>query len=84
MRKNKGRLTYYLEMIDEKYHFEKKISSYSKEYTEGKTKTTKRTLSELVFNENEVGAIDFTKNGLRPVDKNILLTMMKEYKESET
>ncbi|STK04422.1 Uncharacterised protein [Escherichia coli] len=49
MRKNKGRLTYYLEMIDEKYHFEKKISSYSKEYTEGKTKTTKRTLSELVF-----------------------------------
>lgn len=62
----------------------KKISSYSKEYTEGKTKTTKRTLSELVFNENEVGAIDFTKNGLRPVDKNILLTMMKEYKESET
>lgn len=53
-------------------------------YTEGKTKTTKRTLSELVFNENEVGAIDFTKNGLKPVDKSILLTMMKEYKENET
>ncbi|HAX2331889.1 TPA: hypothetical protein L7414_004460 [Escherichia coli] len=83
MRKNKGRLTYYLEIIDKKYHFVKKISSYSKEYTEGKTKTTKRTLSELVFNESEVGAIDFTKNGLRPVDKNILLTMMKECKESD-
>ncbi|EEZ6088689.1 hypothetical protein DC448_003978 [Escherichia coli] len=84
MRKNKGRLTYYLEIIDKKYHFVKKISSYSKAYTEGKTKTTKRTLSELVFNESEVGAIDFTKNGLRPVDKNILLTMMKECKESDT
>ncbi|EEQ7665446.1 hypothetical protein K1504_003698 [Escherichia coli] len=84
MRKNKGRLTYYLEIIDKKYYFVKKISSYSKEYTEGKTKTTKRTLSELVFNESEVGAIDFTKNGLRPVDKNILLTMMKECKESDT
>lgn len=84
MRKNKGRLTYYLEIIDKKYHFVKKISSYSKEYTEGKTKTTKRTLSELVFNESELGAIDFTKNGLRPADKNILLTMMKECKESDT
>lgn len=84
MRKNKGRLTYYLEIIDKKYYFVKKISSYSKEYTEGKTKTTKRTLSELVFNESDVGAIDFTKNGLRPVDKNILLTMMKECKESDT
>ncbi|EMQ5868992.1 hypothetical protein WHA56_004214 [Escherichia coli] len=84
MRKNKGRLTYYLEITDKKYYFVKKISSYSKEYTEGKTKTTKRTLSELVFNESEVGAIDFTKNGLRPVDKNILLTMMKECKESDT
>ncbi|HFP5741232.1 TPA: hypothetical protein ACHIYQ_004902, partial [Escherichia coli] len=61
----------------------KKISSYSKEFTEGKTKTTKITLSELVFNDNEVEAIDFTKNGLRPVDKNVLLTMMKEYKESD-
>ncbi|HDP9282464.1 hypothetical protein ACJHX9_22285 [Escherichia sp. WS1211] len=49
----------------------------------GKTKRTKRTLSELVFNESEVEAIDFTKNGLRPVDKNILLTMVKEYKESD-
>ena len=62
MRKNKGRLTYYLEVIDKKYHFVKKISSYSKEFTDG---------------------IDFTKNGLRPVDKNILLTMVKEYKESD-
>lgn len=83
MRKNKGRLTYYLEMIDEKYHFEKNQQLF-KGVHRRKTKTTKRTLSELVFNENEVGAIDFTKNGLRPVDKNILLTMMKEYKESET
>lgn len=83
MRKNKGRLTYYLEVIDKKYHFVKKISSYSKEFTDGKTKRTKRTLSELVFNESEVEAIDFTKNGLRPVDKNILLTMLKEYKESD-
>lgn len=83
MRKNKGRLTYYLEVIDKKYHFVKKISSYSKGFTEGKTKTTKITLSELVFNDNEVEAIDFTKNGLRPVDKNVLLTMMKEYKESD-
>ncbi|WP_159335553.1 hypothetical protein [Escherichia coli] len=83
MRKNKGRLTYYLEVIDKKYHFVKKISSYSKEFADGKTKRTKRTLSELVFNESEVEAIDFTKNGLRPVDKNILLTMVKEYKESD-
>ncbi|EIR0993631.1 hypothetical protein LWJ16_004262 [Escherichia coli] len=82
MRKNKGRLIYYLEIIDGKYHFVKKIKSYSKEYTAGKTTTTKRTLSDLIFSENEIGEIDFTIDGLRPCDQTILLTMIKEYKES--
>ncbi|EBQ0837869.1 TPA: hypothetical protein RPE44_004413 [Salmonella enterica] len=82
MRKNKGRLTYYLEMNSEKYHFVKKIKCYSKEYTEGKVKSTKETLSDFVFKENELESIDFTVNGLRPDDKVILLAMMKEFKEN--
>lgn len=38
MRKNKGRLTYYLEMIDEKYHFEKKSAAIQRSTQKEKPK----------------------------------------------
>ena len=83
MRKNKGDITYYLEENAGVYHFVKKIKCRSKLMTEGKSKITKKILSEFYFAENEFNLIDFTANGLRVVDKEIIITMIKEIKESE-
>lgn len=83
MRKNKGDITYYLEENAGVYHFVKKIKTRSKLMTEGKSKITKKMLSEFSFVENEFNLIDFTTNGLRVVDKEIIITMIKEIKESD-
>lgn len=82
MRKNKGDITYYLEENESVYHFVKKIKCRSKLITEGKSKTTKKTLSDLTFIENELNLIDFTTDGLKPADQEIIITMIKELQES--
>lgn len=82
MRKNKGDITYYLEEKESVYHFVKKIKCRSKLITEGKSKTSKKTLSDFTFVENELTLIDFTSDGLKPVDKEIIITMIKELQES--
>ncbi|AJJ37965.1 putative yaiB protein (plasmid) [Yersinia pestis] len=81
MRKNRGDITYYLEENESVYHFFKKIKCRSKLITEGKSKTTKKTLSDFTFIENELNLIDFTSVGLKPVDKEIIITMIKELQE---
>lgn len=78
MRKNKGDITYYLENDSGSYHFIKKIKCRSKNVMKGKNKITKKILSEFSFNENDVNLIDFTSNGLRPLDKEIIILMIKE------
>lgn len=83
MRKNKGDITYYLEEKESIYHFVKKIKCRSKLITEGKSKTSKKTLSEFSFIENELDLIDFTSNSLKPVDKEIIITMIKELHEGK-
>lgn len=83
MRKNKGDITYYLEENESVYHFVKKIKCRSKLITEGKSKTTKKTLSDFTFIENDLNLIDFTSDGLKPVDKEIIITMIKELQEGE-
>lgn len=83
MRKNKGDVTYYLEENSGIYHFIKKIKCYSKDTTEGKGKTTKKTLSEFSFNNDNFKSIDFSLNGLRAVDKEIIIAMIKEINEGE-
>ncbi|WP_323839663.1 hypothetical protein [Photorhabdus africana] len=83
MRKNKGDVTYYLEENSGIYHFIKKIKCYSKDITEGKGKTTKKTLSEFSFNNDNFKSIDFSLNGLRAVDKEIIIAMIKEINEGE-
>ncbi|EJA1307283.1 hypothetical protein MRX71_004605 [Salmonella enterica] len=82
MRKNKGDITYYLEEKESVYHFVKKIKCRSKLIIEGKSKTSKKTLSDFTFVENELNLIDFTSDGLKPVDKEIIITMIKELQES--
>ncbi|HGY3698116.1 TPA: hypothetical protein ACNVDZ_004837 [Citrobacter freundii] len=82
MRKNKGDITYYLEEKESVYHFVKKIKCRSKLITEGKSKTSKKTLSDFTFVENQLNLIDFTSDGLKPVDKEIIITMIKELQES--
>ncbi|MDL1703534.1 hypothetical protein PSV30_13975 [Yersinia pestis] len=82
MRKNKGDITYYLEEKESVYHFVKKIKCRSKLITEGKSKTSKKTLSDFTFVENELDLIDFTSDGLKPVDKEIIIMMIKELQES--
>ncbi|EAR1644322.1 hypothetical protein AB6K87_004490 [Salmonella enterica] len=82
MRKNKGDITYYLEEKESVYHFVKKIKCRSKLITEGKSKTSKKTLSDFTFVENELNLIDFTSDGLKSVDKEIIITMIKELQES--
>lgn len=83
MRKNKGDITYYLEKNESVYHFVKKIKCRSKLITEGKSKTSKKTLRDLTFIENELNSIDFTSDGLKPVDKEIIITMIKELQEGK-
>ena len=83
MRKNKGDITYYLEENECVYHFVKKIKCRSKLITEGKSKTTKKILSDFTFIEDELNLIDFTSDGLKPVDKEIIITMIKELQEGE-
>lgn len=84
MRKNKGDITYYLEENESAYHFVKKNKCRSKLITEGKSKTSKKMLSEFTFIENELNLIDFTSDGLKPVDKEIIITMIKELQEGKS
>ncbi|MFC2859722.1 hypothetical protein [Citrobacter farmeri] len=81
MRKNKGDITYYLENNSGEYLFIKKIKCRIKKLAEGKSKTTKKTVSEFSFRRGEVDLIDFTSNGLRPSDKEILIMMINELDE---
>lgn len=83
MRKNKGDITYYLEENSGLYHFVKKIKCRSKDITKEKNKTTKRTLNEFSFNEKELNLVDFTSNGLKPHDKDVIILMIKEFKENK-
>lgn len=80
MRKNKGDITYYLENNSGEYFFIKKIKCRIKNLVEGKSKTTKKTVSEFSFRRG-VDLIDFTSNGLRPSDKEILIMMINELDE---
>lgn len=84
MRKNKGDITYYLEENSGIYHFIKKIKCRSKNTTEGGSKTTKKTIGDFYFNKSNFSSVDFTLNGLRPVDKDIIITMMKEMDENKS
>jgi len=83
MRKNKGDITYYLEENESVYHFVKKIKCRSKLITEGKSKTSKKTLSEFAFIESELDLIDFTSDGLKSVDREIIISMIKELQEDK-
>lgn len=83
MRKNKGDVTYYLEENSGLYHFIKKIKCYSNSIINGNGKTTKKTVSEFYFNDNNFKEIDFSLNGLRSVDKEIIIAMIKEINEGK-
>lgn len=83
MRKNKGDITYYLEENESVYHFVKKIKCRSKLITEGKSKTSKKTLNEFAFIESELDLIDFTSDGLKSVDRDIIISMIKELQEDK-
>ncbi|CAK8741715.1 hypothetical protein SODG_005033 [Sodalis praecaptivus] len=78
MKKSKGDAQYYLEKDADMYHLVKRIKTFSKAITQGKTKTTMKTVSDFHFTKHNFEDIDFNVNGLREKDKSIIIKMVEE------
>ena len=56
----------------------KRVKTFSKSATLGKTKATVKTVADLVFHEKAFDTIDFASDGLRENDKEIVSMMIQE------
>ena len=56
----------------------KRVKTFSKSATLGKTKATVKTVADLVFHEEAFDTIDFTRGGLRENDKEVVSMMIQE------
>ncbi|EAB3660515.1 hypothetical protein EGA70_14640 [Salmonella enterica] len=83
MKRRKGDVQYYLEKDGNIYHLVKRVKTFSKKLTQGATKATVKTVSDLHFTKNNFGALDFNANGLREKDKEIIIQMIEEIEGEE-
>ncbi|EEU0430876.1 hypothetical protein E9971_005054 [Escherichia coli] len=78
MKVRKGDRQYYLNKEGNMFHLVKRVKTFSKSATLGKTKATVKTVADLVFNEKTFDTIDFSRDGLRENDKEIVSMMIQE------
>ncbi|EMK4331405.1 hypothetical protein V8319_004802 [Escherichia coli] len=78
MKIRKGDRQYYLNKEGDTFHLVKRVKTFSKSETLGKTKATVKTVADLVFNEKAFDTIDFSRDGLRENDKEIVSMMIQE------
>ncbi|EDW8942660.1 hypothetical protein A4O59_004287 [Salmonella enterica subsp. enterica] len=83
MKIRKGDRQYYLEKEGDNFHLVKRVKTFSRSETLGKTKATMKTVADFIFCEEKFGSIDFTLNGLRENDKEIIAMMIYEIKEGK-
>lgn len=83
MKMRKGDRQYYLNKEGDTFRLVKRVKTFSKSATLGKTKATVKTVADIIFREEEFGSIDFTQDGLREGDKEIISMMLKNIKRDE-
>ncbi|EBQ8866799.1 hypothetical protein H9Z76_004311 [Salmonella enterica] len=83
MKIRKGDRQYYLNKEGDMFHLVKRVKTFSKSATLGKTKATVKTVADLVFHEKEFDTIDFASDGLRENDKEIIFMMIQEMSEGK-
>ncbi|HBE6569526.1 TPA: hypothetical protein KML40_004296 [Escherichia coli] len=83
MKIRKGDRQYYLNKEGDTFHLVKRVKTFSKSATLGKTKATVKTVADLVFHEEVFDTIDFASDGLRENDKEIVSMMIQEMSEGK-
>lgn len=83
MKIRKGDRQYYLNKEGDTFHLVKRVKTFSKSATLGKTKATVKTVADLVFHEEAFDSIDFACDGLRENDKEIVSMMIQEMSEGK-
>ncbi|EOL0721013.1 hypothetical protein ACT0VC_004381 [Escherichia coli] len=83
MKIRKGDRQYYLNKEGDTFHLVKRVKTFSKSATLGKTKATVKTVADLVFHEKTFDTIDFASDGLRENDKEIIFMMIQEMSEGK-
>ncbi|EFX0510357.1 hypothetical protein E0P41_08015 [Shigella sonnei] len=83
MKIRKGDRQYYLNKEGDTFHLVKRVKTFSKSATLGKTKATVKTVADLVFHEEAFDTIDFASDGLRENDKEIVSMMIQEMSEGK-
>ncbi len=83
MKIRKGDRQYYLNKEVDTFHLVKRVKTFSKSATLGKTKATVKTVADLVFHEKAFDTIDFASDGLRENDKEIIFMMIQEMSEGK-
>ncbi|HDW8664533.1 TPA: hypothetical protein RNA07_004459 [Escherichia coli] len=83
MKIRKGDRQYYLNKEGDTFHLVKRVKTFSKSATLGKTKATVKTVADLVFHEEAFDIIDFASDGLRENDKEIVSMMIQEMSEEK-
>lgn len=83
MKIRKGDRQYYLNKEGDTFHLVKRVKTFSKFATLGKTKATVKTVADLVFHEKAFDTIDFASDGLRENDKEIIFMMIQEMSEGK-
>lgn len=83
MKIRKGDRQYYLNKEGDTFHLVKRVKTFSKSATLGKTKATVKTVADLVFPEKAFDTIDFASDGLRENDKEIIFMMIQEMSEGK-
>ncbi len=83
MKIRKGDRQYYLNKEGDTFHLVKRVKTFSKSATLGKTKATVKTVADLVFHEEAFDTIDFASDGLRENDKEIVFMMIQEMSEGK-
>ena len=78
MKVRKGDRQYYLNKEGDTFHLVKRVKTFSKSATLGKTKATVITVADLIFHEDAFDTIDFTRGGLRENDKEVVSMMIQE------
>ncbi|ELL2576510.1 hypothetical protein RWO16_003954 [Escherichia coli] len=83
MKIRKGDRQYYLNKEGDTFHLVKRVKTFSKSATLGKTKATVKTVADFVFHEKAFDTIDFASDGLRENDKEIIFMMIQEMSEGK-
>ncbi len=75
MKVRKGDRQYYLNTEGDTFHLVKRVNTFSKSATLGKTTATVITVADLIFHEDAFDTIDFTRGGFR--DNGIEIVSMR-------